>query len=316
MDVELRKRTVKSGTPVKARFIPHEEISSPRPILCEPLSLLEFATLRFSPVYYGMGVPEGDGSAVVMIPCLLGADFFLFELYAWLARIGYRPSFSGMGIINDCPDLLARRLAATIRRAYTDTGRRVHLIGHSLGGVFARSAAVRMPDRIASVITMGTPFRGLVVHGIVLALANFLRRRIRVQYGHLPEHCATSRCTCAFGRSLRRQWPQSVAQTAIYTQEDGVVDWRYCVTGRSKVDIEVHGTHIGLIFNSAAYMYIAKCLAVSQKSTGPGEHRRQAQVRTGIPSRARSPIAFRQARYPSRELGTSPATSTGPPGGP
>jgi pimeloyl-ACP methyl ester carboxylesterase len=254
---------VKPDRPAKARFLPHEEISWPLPILCEPLSLLEFAVLRLAPVYYGVGVPAGDGSAVVIIPGLTCMDLLLSELYAWLARIGYRPYFSGMDIVNECPDLLARRLAATIDRAKEDTGRPVHLIGHSLGGVFARSAAVRMSERIASVITLGTPFRGLVMHGFVLALANAVRREIRTRYGSLPEQCATSKCACSFGRSLRQQWPKSITQTAIYTREDGLVHWRYCLTGDPKTDVEVHGTHIGLIFNSTAYMHIAERLALS-----------------------------------------------------
>jgi pimeloyl-ACP methyl ester carboxylesterase len=262
---------MKRVSPAKARFLPHAEISSPLPIFCEPLSLLELAVLRLSPVYYGIGVPEGDGSAVVIIPGLLCTDVFLSELHVWLARIGYRPYFSGMDVVNHCPDLLARRLAATIDLAYKETGCRVHLIGHSLGGVFARSAAVRMSDRIASVITLGTPFRGLVMHGFVRSVANVVRREIRTRHG-LPENCATSQCTCAFGRSLRRQWPKSVTQTAIYTREDGLVHWRYCLTGDPKADVEVHGTHIGLIFNSNTYMHIAERLAMSRRSQG----RRQA----------------------------------------
>jgi pimeloyl-ACP methyl ester carboxylesterase len=257
---------VKPERPAKTRFLPHEEVPSPLPILCELLSLLELAALRLSPVYYGMGVPAGDGSAVVIIPGLLCMDVFLSELHDWLARIGYRPYFSGMDVVADCPDLLARRLAATIQRAYTDTGCRVHLIGHSLGGVFARSAAVRMSDRVASVITLGTPFRGLVMHGFVLALADAVRRTIRTRSGNLPKRCATSQCTCAFGRSLRRPWPKSVTQTAISTREDGLVHWRYCLTGDPEADIEVHGTHIGLIFNSTTYVHIAERLAMSQES--------------------------------------------------
>ncbi len=265
MGWEERTGTASTERQGKTPFIAHDEISSPRPIFCEPFCLLEIAELKLSPVYYGLGIPEGDGSAVIMVPCLLGTDFMLFELHAWLARIGYRSYFSGMGLVDDCPDLLAARLAATIRRAYAETGRRVHLIGHSLGGVFARTAAVRMPDRIASVITMGTPFRGLVVHGIVLALADLLRRRLRRRCQSLPQYCGTSRCTCEFGRSLRQQWPKSVTQTAIYTQDDGIVDWHYCLTGRPDTDIQVHGTHLGLIFNSSVYMHVAAILAASQQ---------------------------------------------------
>ncbi|HVO82644.1 MAG TPA: alpha/beta fold hydrolase [Terriglobales bacterium] len=245
----------------KARFLPHEEIPSPLPILCEPHSLLEFALLRLSPVYYGLGVPAGDGAGVVIIPGFLGMDVSLFELHAWLSRVGYRPYYSGIGLAADCPNVLSQSLAETIERAYAETGRRVHLIGHSLGGIFARAAAVRMPKRIASVTTLGSPFRGLVVHGLVLKLGELVRRRIRGRYPNPPEGCATSRCSCAFARSLRRKWPRSVAQTAIYTREDGIVDWHYCRTGDPKVDVEVSGTHLGLIFNSDTYQRIAERLA-------------------------------------------------------
>lgn len=250
--------------PPKARFLPHEEISSPLPIFCEPNSLLEFATLRLSPVYWGLGVPSGDGAAVVLIPGLLGMDLGLFELHAWLNRLGYRPYFSGMGLAADCPNVLAQSLAETIEQAYAETGRRVHLVGHSLGGIFARSAAVRMADRIASVTTLGSPFRGLVAHGLVLKLGDLVRRRIRRRYQNPPEGCATSRCSCAFARSLHRKWPRSVAQTAIYTREDGIVDWRYCLTGDPKVDVEVVGTHLGLIFNSTIYQHLGERLAGRQ----------------------------------------------------
>jgi len=168
---------------------------------------------------------------------------------------------SGMGFAADCPDLLSRKLTATIDRAYVETGQRVHLIGHSLGGIFARSAAVRMPDRVASVTTLASPFRGLVVHPLALTLGGLVRRHIRSRYPKAPRGCATSRCSCAFARSLRRQWPRSVAQTAIYTRADGIVDWRYCRTGKPTVDVEVCGTHLGLIYNSATYVCIAKRLA-------------------------------------------------------
>jgi pimeloyl-ACP methyl ester carboxylesterase len=264
-------KAVNLERPPKARFLPHEEIPSRLPILWEPFALLELAALRLSPAYYGLGVPAGDGTAVVVIPGLLGMDLVLFELYGWLSRVGYRAYFSEMGLAADCPNVLAQNLMATINRAYLETGQRVHLVGHSLGGIFARSAAVRMPDRIASVTTLGSPFRGLVVHRMVLMLGNLVRRRIRRRYPKAPPGCATSQCSCAFARSLRRKWPKCVAQTALYTREDGLVDWRYCRTGDPKVDVEVSGTHLGLIFNSATYLRIAERLAAVPRKA----HRRK-----------------------------------------
>jgi hypothetical protein len=55
-----------------------------------------------------------------------------------------------------------------------------------------------------------------------------------------------------------------VQETAIYTRNDGVADWRYCMTGDYKSDFEVPGTHIGLAFNASVYTIVAKRLAMAQ----------------------------------------------------
>lgn len=251
------------GTTAAQTFIPHDEVPCPAPIFSEPLCVLEFLSLRLSPAYNGWTIPPGDGSAVVVIPGLLGADLNLFELHGWLRRIGYRPYYSGMGFAASCPDRLSQHLDATIDRAYAETGRRVHLIGHSLGGIFARSAAVRKPRRIASVITLGSPFRGLVMHRLTLALSNAVRGWIQSTGSDVPLECASSRCHCSFGQSLSRAWPSSVRQTAVYTKCDGFVDWRYCLSGQPGTDVEVIGTHLGLPFNATVFRHIAVRLAGS-----------------------------------------------------
>jgi triacylglycerol lipase len=224
---------------------------------------MEALLLHAAPVYYGFGVPHGDNSAVVIIPGFLLTDLFLVEMYAWLSRIGYQPYFSGIGLNADCPNLLIRRkLAETIDRARRQTGRKIHLIGHSLGGVLARSVAGDRPDDIASVITLGSPFRGTVAHPRVLQAVEMVRKQIRQNHGPkvLPD-CYSGHCTCAFLDSLGRDLPEGVAETAIYTRNDGIVDWRYCITGNPDVDCAVPGTHMGLGFNPSVYSIIGKRLA-------------------------------------------------------
>src|SRR5690348_16716374 len=89
----------------------------------EALFAAEILLLHATPVYYGIGVPRGDDSAVIIIPGFLGTDLYLMELHGWLARIGYRPYYSGIGINADCPNLLIqRRLNETINRAVRETG--------------------------------------------------------------------------------------------------------------------------------------------------------------------------------------------------
>jgi triacylglycerol lipase len=229
----------------------------------EALFGAEYLLLHASLVYYGFGVRRGDGSGVVVIPGFLGTDLYLAELYAWLERIGYRAYFSGIGLNAECPNILIqRRLKETIDKAREETGRKIHLIGHSLGGVIARAAACQRPKDIASVITLGAPFRGTCLERNVLRAAEIVRQRILREHGPkvLPD-CYTGRCTCDFLASLRRDVPACVAETAVYTKHDGVVDWHYCKTDNPDIDFEVPGTHIGLAFNPTVYSIIADRLA-------------------------------------------------------
>ncbi len=240
-----------------------DEAEADIPIWKEMLFGAELLLLHASPVYYGLGINRGDGSAVILVPGFLGSDQYLNHLKNWLTRIGYTAYLSGIGINADCPNLLIQtRLAETVNRALRDTDGKIHIIGHSLGGVIARAVASQRPGDVASVITMASPFRGTVVHASVLKAARMVRKNILRERGEdvLPT-CYTSRCTCDFLNSLRTIIPDSVMQTAIYTKDDGVVDWKYCRTGNADDDFEVPGTHVGMVFNASVYNIIAKRLA-------------------------------------------------------
>jgi len=229
----------------------------------EALFAAEILLLHANPVYYGLGVPQGDDSGVVIIPGFLGTDLYLMELHGWLGRIGYRPYFSGIGINADCPNLLIQRhLNETIENARAETGRKIHLIGHSLGGVIARSVAGQRSRDVASVITLASPIRGTVTSRTVLQAAEAVRLRILQEHGPgvLPD-CYTGRCTCNFVDSMKRNIPDSMLQTAIYTRHDGIVNWQYCMSADPEANFEVPGTHIGMAFNPSAYTIIAERLA-------------------------------------------------------
>jgi triacylglycerol lipase len=241
--------------------IEHESV--PLPIWQELLAGVEMAFLRISPVFWGYGIPRGDGSAVVLVPGFLGTDLYLIQFRSWLRRIGYEPYYSGIGMNAECPNLLIRQhMNEAIQEACKSTRRKIHLIGHSLGGTMARAVASQMPDRIASVITLAAPIRGLAGHGAVLRTAELVRKQIleRNGKGVLPD-CYTAACTCAFLESLKGKFPTSVRQTAIYTKTDGILDWRICRTGDPSVDFEVSATHIGLVFSPLVYSLVAHRLA-------------------------------------------------------
>ncbi len=237
------------------------------PLWREALFGIDWLALHASPVYYGIGVPRGDGAPVVVIPGFLGSDNYLMEMYYWLRRIGYRPYYSRIGRNAECPEVLTERLFQTMDRASEETGRKLHLVGHSLGGLLARSAAIRRPEDVAQVISLAAPFQDIRVHPMVLAAAGFVRNRIQNRQERpqtIQRDCYTGNCTCEFASSLRADLPASIERAAIYTETDGVVDWRTCLEDDERLNIKVSSTHVGLAFNPQVYRRVAKLLAPSR----------------------------------------------------
>jgi len=239
-----------------------EFASVPIPIWREAFLALDWVALRASSVYRGQGIPHGDGAPVVLIPGFLGVDTYLVEMHAWLKRIGYRPYMSGIGHNADCPNVLAQRLYVTIDQAYRDTGQKVDLVGHSLGGIMARVAAVHFPRRVAKVISLGSPVNSIRAHPTVIAATRFVRGRILWRRrSEVHSDCYTGDCNCTFLNAVRQEVPPSVMRASIYTKSDGIVDWQSCLDQNGGTNIEVRGTHIGLAFNPEVYRNVANLLA-------------------------------------------------------
>ncbi len=234
------------------------------PIWFESLVGVDWTLLHLAPVYYGFGVPKGDGSPTVVVPGFLGSDIYLYELHLWLSRIGYKSYLSNIGWNADCLNTLAEKLIVTIKRAYKETGKKVNLIGHSLGGVLSRSVTIQHPELIQSVITLASPFRGVRSHPGVIEMTERIRNRI-FQKEDKTEYplCFTGHCDCLAVTSLQKGLPEKIKKTAIYTKSDGIVHWKSCISRMSESNFEVTGTHIGLVYNFQVYKLIAKRLAKS-----------------------------------------------------
>lgn len=231
------------------------------PIWFESFVGIDWTLLHISPVYFGFGIPEGDGSPTIVVPGFLGSDLYLYELHFWLSRIGYKSYLSNIGWNADCLNTLSEKLIATIKKANQETGKKVHLIGHSLGGVLSRSAAVQYPELVESVITLASPFRGVRSHPRVLEISEKIRSRIfkEVDEKEFP-NCYTGKCDCIAVKSLHHGLPPEMKQTAIYTKSDGIVEWKNCLSRTPENNYEVTGTHVGLVYNFKVYKLIAERL--------------------------------------------------------
>jgi triacylglycerol lipase len=180
----------------------------------------EFALLLNDPVYRGWGVPRGDGHSVLVLPGLLGGDGYLEPLRGWLRRAGYTPVRSGLDRNPGWSEELVGELGALAEREFERTGRRVTIIGHSMGGLLARSMAIRRPHTTRHVVALGSPLS---------------RSR-----GRLPENV---RMTAIYTRDDRIvRYPGALAR------EPGARN------------IEVLGSHTGLAVNPAVYRRLAYLL--------------------------------------------------------
>lgn len=254
-----------------------EAVPANVPLWREAFCGLDFIKLRASPVYYGIGVPRGDGSAVIVIPGFMGSDVYLTEFRWWLRRMGYRAYQSKIGRNWDCLEISGAKIKETVDRAYAKTGRKVHLVGHSLGGIIARAVATLYPEKIASVTTLGSPFRAVSAHPLVLMMGDLVRdrvhRRVRKQTGKINTGCFTGKCTCGMVKAARKFIPETLPQMSVYSKTDGVVDWRVCYNNTDPQSrcVEVKGTHCGLAFNAEVYKEVARFLKAATEHEDEAE---------------------------------------------
>jgi pimeloyl-ACP methyl ester carboxylesterase len=222
----------------------------------EQSAALELWELLASPVYYGIGVPRGDGAPVLVSPGFLGSDDYLSLLRGWLRRVGYRPHASGLLCIGPVERLfgqLLRRaegLAAAERRPLV-------LIGHSLGGLLSREVARRRPDLVEHVITLGSgrpPMDAAEVDATDPHVEAWAERLLGAGMP-VRERLAAHDIR---GGPL----PEAVRLSCLYSRDDAVVHWRSCQDPDPRTTLcEVRGSHTGLAWNAAVYRHLGRLLA-------------------------------------------------------
>ena len=227
----------------------------------------EWMQLRLSPVYYGRGVPHGNGEPVVVVPGFLGTDLSLMELFWWLGRIGYRPYYSGLGLNVDCPNASSDLVLGTVRRAAEETGRRVHLIGHSLGALIARSVAFEHTESVDLLISLAAPFNEVAyVHpALIEAMAAVRRGAGSHLTWNVSPACYSGHCTCPFTGNIMRPRQPAFRRRALYAERDGLVSPESCREDEPEYNVGIATTHYGIIYSSEAYRTVAELLAEAER---------------------------------------------------
>ena len=222
----------------------------------------ELLRLLADPVWRGAGVPRGDGAPVLLVPGFLAGDQSLAVMARWLRRVGYAPRRAGIAFNVRCSDVAVDDLEQVLQHVHLRTGRKVALVGHSRGGLFARALATRHPDLVDRVVSLGSPLADPfdISRTTERAVAGVRRALHRRDPERAAMGCFTAACLCRFTRDFTGEFPGSVPFTSVYTKGDGVVRWRACVVPYARA-VEVRGSHVGLAFNRHAYRVIGRALA-------------------------------------------------------
>jgi pimeloyl-ACP methyl ester carboxylesterase len=191
--------------------------------------------------------PRGDGHAVLVLPGLAASDTSTRPLRRFLADQGWAAHGWQLGANHGPRPGVEARMQERLAAIFRASGRKVSVIGWSLGGIFAREIARRAPEQVRAVITLGSPFAGAPRASNAWKLYERVSER-RVDDHPWRDHMKT---------------PPPVPATAIFSRSDGIVAWQGCLEreGPTAENIEVEGSHCGLGHNPVALYAVADRLA-------------------------------------------------------
>jgi len=219
-------------------------------------ALAEFANFRARRGLFKRTLP-GDGHAVMVLPGFLAGDYSTAPLRRFLHKLRYDTHGWKEGVnLGPDPEMI-ERIGARLVEIHERQGRKISLVGWSLGGIYARELARSHHARVRNVITLGTPLRDVT--------ATHAARLVSLRAGRSPDQLDEIRSR------LRRPIP--VPCTSIYSKTDGVVNWRSCIQdlGPERESIEVQCSHTGMGFHPAVLAIVADRLALPEGGWRPYE---------------------------------------------
>ena len=210
----------------------------------ESRAVMEWAAIPWALPWLSRHTQRGDGHPVLVLPGLMATDKSTLPLREFLHRLGYNTHGWRLGR-NLGPRVGVRaKMDQALADLHRHTGRKVSLIGWSLGGIYARELARSAPGIVRQVITLGSPL-----------------------YGEPTSTNAWDiyRVVCDNeGDDRRGDEPPPVPTTSIYSRADGVVAWGCSVERQSPLtdNVEVNSTsHMGLGVNPLVWHVISDRLA-------------------------------------------------------
>jgi pimeloyl-ACP methyl ester carboxylesterase len=220
----------------------------------------EYALLKSNADVIKKNTPHGDGHPVLVLPGFLTNDTYTSPLREFLKDKGYKVYTSNDGMNLGLSDKTAENLSQRVEEIFKENGgRKMTIIGHSLGGVYARELAREYPDMVRAVVTLGTPF-SMQTDATSPAL-----QRLYSFFNVGTDHLGNEQL------ARRGLTPPPQPTTSIFSKQDGIVDWEASInpkTSRSE-NIEVSSSHLGMLVNPLSMLAVLDRLAQPEGSFTP-----------------------------------------------
>src|SRR3954453_24162285 len=237
---------------------------------------LEAATLLRSRVFKGEGVEHADGQPVMLIPGFLAGDDSLGLMTTWLRRTGHWTKSAGIRANVDCSSASVERLAERLDCLAETSGQRVAIIGQSRGGTLAKVLAVRHPELVSGIVTLGSPqLDPFDIHPLVRVQVYAVGTLGTLGVNGLFKHsCKWGKCCESFWEDLAGPMPRGVGYLSVYSKTDGIVRWRACLDPAAE-HLEIKASHVGMAVNPRAFRAVAGALEEFRAADpGPGKRGR------------------------------------------
>ena len=202
--------------------------------------------------------PQGDGHPVLLLPGFMGSEGSLIALEVFLRSRGYQVQTWGLGRNVGFRPGHASAIEQKIRYLHHESGRKVSLVGWSLGGVFALYGAYRASEAVRCVVTLGSPVTVDAAGSAIPPLLKALYRLIAHPMGSAA-HSMQPRA-----KTLREGKPIPVPTSCLYSLSDGVVPPQEATIDGDPArceNVRVWGSHVGLGFNPLVLQVVADRLA-------------------------------------------------------
>jgi pimeloyl-ACP methyl ester carboxylesterase len=187
--------------------------------------------------------PKGDGHPVLVIPAFSSNDVPTKPLRQLLQEAGYKVYGWENGFNFGMTEAIAEKVRSRLEQVYRANGnQKVTIIGHSLGGFYARALAQEFPEMVRGVVTVNTPF-GIGAHRdqtpahMITMIQKLGDERYNIDDKDISARLLTP--------------PEKVPTTSIFSKIDKTAGWKACLNPETPLseNVEVSSTHLGSIWH-------------------------------------------------------------------